>query len=105
VRIEREPAIEPGPLAQRFHIPLDRLVMMEDELASAKLITRTAHDDGARRLTPAGCAVLDRLLDARRAHLADLIAEWPIEQRDTVRQHLRAIAEGLVPDVPRNVAG
>ena len=101
VRIEREPAIEHGPLAQRFHIPLDRLAAMEDELVSAKLVTPAGPDDGARTLTPAGCAVLDRLLDARRAHLAELIAEWPVEQRDTVRQHLRAIAQGLVPDVAR----
>ena len=74
---------------------------MEDELVSAKLVTPAGPDDGARTLTPAGCAVLDRLLDARRAHLAELIAEWPVEERDTVRQHLRAIAQGLVPDVAR----
>ena len=101
VRIEREPAIEHGPLAQRFHIPLDRLAAMEDELVSAKLVTRAGSNDGGRALTPAGCAVLDRLLEARRAHLAELIAEWPVEQRDSVLQHLRAIAQGLVPEVAR----
>lgn len=34
--------------------------------------------------TSAGCDALNRLIDAPRAHLADLIAEWPTEQREEV---------------------
>jgi hypothetical protein len=51
--------------------------------------------------TSAGCDALNRLIDAPRAHLADLIAEWPTEQREEVVQRLRRIAEGLVPDLDR----
>jgi predicted MarR family transcription regulator len=52
------------------------------ELEENGLICR-ADAGGARshQLTSTGCDVLTRLIDARRAHLADLIAEWPTEQR------------------------
>jgi DNA-binding MarR family transcriptional regulator len=101
VRIEREPELDLAQLAEQYRIPIDRVAVMEHELETSGLVERVTSPDGARwRLTPAGCDSLNRLIDARRAHLADLIAEWPIEQREGVAQHLRAIAEALVPTVP-----
>jgi DNA-binding MarR family transcriptional regulator len=100
VRIERDPALDLGQLADRYGISMERLGAIEHELELGGLIERAAPVDGARwRLTAAGCDALNRLIDARRAHLEDLIAEWPLEQREGVAQHLRVIAEGLVPAV------
>jgi hypothetical protein len=72
------------------------------ELEENGLICR-ADAGGARshQLTSTGCDVLTRLIDARRAHLADLIAEWPTEQREEVAEHLRRISRTLVPDIDR----
>jgi DNA-binding MarR family transcriptional regulator len=102
VRIEREPELNLAQLGEQYRIPLDRVAAMEHELETTGLIERVTSEDVARwRLTPGGCDALNHLIEARRAHLADLIAEWPIEQREGLAQHLRAIAEALVPTVPR----
>jgi hypothetical protein len=53
-------------------------------------------------ITP--CDALNRLIEARREHLEELIAEWPVERREGVRQELRRIARTLVPDQTRRVA-
>jgi hypothetical protein len=52
-------------------------------------------------LTPAGCAVLERLVGARRAHLADLVAEWSLHQGEDAATYLRRVVYGLVEDVRR----
>jgi hypothetical protein len=52
-------------------------------------------------LTSSGCEVLDRLVSARRAHLAELAAEWdPSRQKDVV-EYLRSAVRDLVPDARR----
>jgi DNA-binding MarR family transcriptional regulator len=101
VRIEREPELDLAHLAEQYRIPMDRVAAMEHELETTGQIERmTTEGVEFWRLTPRGCDALNRLIEARRAHLAELIADWPIEQREGVAQHLRAIAEELVPTVP-----
>jgi DNA-binding IclR family transcriptional regulator len=58
--------------------------------------------DGTGRfcLTPAGCGVLGRLVEARRARLAELVSDWPADQRVRMAGLLRRIAQELVPDAP-----
>ena len=109
VRIERDPALDLAQLGEQYRIPIDRLGAMEHELETSGLIEPLSSPGTDRwRLTPAGCDSLNRLIEARRAHLADLIADWPIEQREGVARHLREIAEGLVPSIatsPSSVTG
>ena len=57
-----------------------------------------------RCLTQAGRDALTRLVDARRAHMSELIAEWPTEQREELAQQLRRLADGLVSDLPAQPA-
>jgi hypothetical protein len=97
VRIERDPSLDLSELAQRYRIPREVLPSAERELDGAGLI----ESDVARkcRLTSAGCDALNRLVDARRAYLADLVSDWPVDQREAVASQLRMIAEGLVPEV------
>ena len=97
VRIERDPSLDHSELAQRYRIPPEILQSAERELDGARLIEGDVA--GKWRLTSAGCDALNRLVEARRAHLADLVADWPIEQREGVARQLRMIAEGLVPAV------
>ena len=42
--------------------------------------------------------------DVQRAHMSELIAEWPIEQREELAQQLRRLADGLVSDLPAQPA-
>jgi EmrB/QacA subfamily drug resistance transporter len=98
VRIEHEPTVNLAMLGEEHQVSVERLMSIRDELERAGLIAPTAQGEGGPwRLTAAGCDALARLIDARRAHLADLIAEWPVEQRAGVARELQRIAERLVP--------
>jgi EmrB/QacA subfamily drug resistance transporter len=103
VRIERDPALDLRTLGDAHQVAPDRMATLREELELGGLIVPAATSErGPWRLTDAGCDTLARLIDARRAHLADLIAEWPIEQREGVRRELRRIAVRLVPDLSRD---
>jgi EmrB/QacA subfamily drug resistance transporter len=105
VQIEHQPDASPAVLAERHHIAPERMAEIERELASGGLIERAGGAERTPwRLTDAGCDALNRLIEARREHLEELIAEWPVERREGVRQELRRIARTLVPDQTRRVA-
>ncbi|GAC1452797.1 MAG: hypothetical protein PVSMB1_00610 [Gemmatimonadaceae bacterium] len=55
----------------------------------------TAHSE----LTPTGCQVLERLVSARRAHLAELAEEWDPTRDDDAVAYLRNAVRDLIPDV------
>lgn len=100
VQLEREPSLDLTQLASRYHVQPDRMAASEAELESSHLVTAMAGASGQRNLTDAGRAALARLIDARRAHLDDLLADWPADQRGAVLEELRRIVRGLVPDPP-----
>jgi EmrB/QacA subfamily drug resistance transporter len=50
--------------------------------------------------TAAGCEVLRRLVDARRARIAEMFSDWPADQRARMAQILRRLSQELVPDAP-----
>jgi hypothetical protein len=52
-------------------------------------------------LTDAGCAVLSRLVAARREHLEELATEWDPEHDGDAATYLRRAVRDLVPDVER----
>jgi EmrB/QacA subfamily drug resistance transporter len=76
VRIERTPDADPHVLGRAAAIEPDRVDVALDELRARDLIDEDA------TLTPAGCAVLGRLLEARRARIAELLAEWNPREED-----------------------
>ena len=49
-------------------------------------------------LTPAGSEVLERLVAARRAQLAELFAEWGPEKHERIVKMLNRLARELVPE-------
>ena len=50
------------------------------------------------RLTEAGCEVYNRLVAARREHLAGLWPEWFPKKREEVAEILRRLARELIPE-------
>jgi DNA-binding MarR family transcriptional regulator len=50
------------------------------------------------RLTDAGCAIYNRLVAARREHLAELWPEWSPKKREEVADILRRLARELIPE-------
>ncbi len=97
VRIEHGPERDPAALGRAYHVPPERIRGGVEQLTAQGLLQPAAHDHGAPwRLTAAGCAVLGRLVDARRARLAEVFEAAGPERHDEVAAALRA----LVPDAP-----
>ena len=50
------------------------------------------------RLTETGCEIYNRLVTARREHLAEMWPEWSPKKREEVYEILRRLARELVPE-------
>jgi DNA-binding MarR family transcriptional regulator len=105
VRVERDPAADPTQLARTYHIPMERIREATGELCARGLIEkpRTGEDEEhvMGHLTPAGCSVLDRLVAARRAHLAELMAEWNPAEGEDAATYLTKTVRDMIADVRR----
>jgi DNA-binding MarR family transcriptional regulator len=104
VRIDRSPGLAPHEVGRARGIGRDRIQTAVRELESRGLITVPASGaDGTseRSLSPAGCAVMDRLVAARREHLADLLAEWD-PGTEPAANYLRSSVLELVADTRRS---
>jgi DNA-binding MarR family transcriptional regulator len=99
VQVESEPTVSPFELARRQGIAPERAQAALEELRRRGLVTIPRADSTDSELTASGCQVLERLVSARRAHLAELAEEWdPSRQNDAVA-YLRNAVKDLVPDV------
>jgi hypothetical protein len=103
VRIDRYPEAGPHDLGRTRGIGEDRIDAALGELEGRDLVLTGKRDVGGlseRSLSPAGCAVMDRLVAARREHLADLLAEWD-PGTEAAADYLRTAVGELVPDTRR----
>jgi DNA-binding MarR family transcriptional regulator len=100
VTLERDPRTDPVGLGAAHAVSNQRMLDAVRELEERRLIDVSRDSSGAatRELTTEGCAVLSRLVEARRAHLNDLLAEWPVATREQMAERLRQ-TRALVPDV------
>jgi EmrB/QacA subfamily drug resistance transporter len=102
VQIERNPDYDPFELARRRAIPDERVRAALDELRGRGFLSAKGTDASHRAtLTSSGCEALDRLVSARRAHLAELAAEWDPSQQKNVDEYLRGAVRDLVPNARR----
>jgi EmrB/QacA subfamily drug resistance transporter len=102
VQVEREPTVSPFDLARSRGIPPERAQGALEELRRRSLVTVPRPDSTAHsELTTSGCQVLERIVSARRAHLAELAEEWDPTHEDDAASYLRGAVRDLVPDVRR----
>jgi len=102
VQVERVPEKSPFELARAQGIPPERAQAALEELRRRGLMTVPRADSQSySELTPTGCKVLDLLVSARRAHLAELAEEWDPTHEDDAAQYLRDAVQDLVPDSRR----
>ena len=97
VQIERERDVDVNELARRGKFDAKILQNATAELLSGSLITPPAVAD-VYQLTKAGCDIYNRLVVARREHLAELWPEWSPKKREEVADILRRLARELVPE-------
>ncbi|HET9777259.1 MAG TPA: MDR family MFS transporter, partial [Gemmatimonadaceae bacterium] len=96
VQIERNKGVAPETIAATQRVEPARAWAAVEELARDGFISG-ADDAGPMRLTDQGCAVFDRLVQARRDHLMELASDWDPESQPDARQYLRAAVEEMIP--------
>jgi EmrB/QacA subfamily drug resistance transporter len=100
VRLEEETSLGLDALARRYEIEPAQLETAHDELLDRGVIEeeRPAGRAPRRAITAQGLQVLERLGEARRARLAELIAEWRPEDRDALVERLGWAARAEIGD-------
>jgi DNA-binding MarR family transcriptional regulator len=93
-RLGETPGAEPGDLARRHSLEPELVVGALVELRTKGLVT------GSRELTPVGLQVLERLVAARRAALAELLQDWSPERHRDLSDFLRRVARDLAAESP-----
>jgi hypothetical protein len=102
VQIDRSPDVFSRDHGRSRAVDPRRIEAAMEELQKRELTVTGDHTvDGlpGRKLTPQGQAVMDRLVAARRAHLADLLAEWDPGEENAA-DYLRSAVRDLVRDTP-----
>ena len=100
VKLEQNPGLDVIALGARQRVPAERMLAAEAELRDAGLVADANGTSGAaRELTSAGSETLNRLVQARRAHVQEFVADWPATKREDTAAFYRALAKELVPNV------
>ena len=97
VQIERERGIEISELGRRGKCDATKLKAATAELSDKSLIAAGSVAN-VYQLTQAGCDMYNRLVTARREHLAELWPEWSPKKREEVAEILRRLARELIPE-------
>ena len=100
IKVEEQPEVSPHDLAYARGINHLSAQAALEELRRRGFVTVPRGDSRKHsELTSAGCQVLERLVDARRAHLEELAEEWDPSHVNDAAQYLREAVRDLVPDV------
>lgn len=104
VMVASRGAMSPGAVARELGVHPSNVTRACDRLVTAGLLSR--HDDPADRrnllleLTAPGLALVERVMDRRRAAIADVLREMPAAHRQALVPVLQsfAAAGGEIPD-------
>ena len=94
---EREP-MTLSSLSAELEIPEQQLALPLDALCERGIAEKKAN--GKLELTPAGAAMRDRIVAARRKGLADMLARWRPEEHPDVLALIERMAQALTSDLP-----
>ena len=97
VQIEREPEVNIHELGRKGKADPIKLQGSKAELLDKSLVVASSATD-VFRLTETGCEIYNRLVAARREHLAELWPEWSPKKREEVATILRNLARELIPE-------
>src|SRR5262252_4981337 len=94
---EREP-MTLASLSAELKIPEQQLALPLHALCERGIAEKKAN--GKLELTPAGAAMRDRIVAARRKGLADMLASWRPEEHPDVLALIERMAQALTSDLP-----
>jgi len=101
LRLDEYPDADPVSMARTYRLDANQIRRGVAELLAARLVERvddSPEGQGRYRINPGGCDVLERLVAARRQHLAELIGDHPPERQREIAAFLQRIAGELVPE-------
>jgi hypothetical protein len=96
-QIEREPDVSVQELGRKGKVDPAKIDTAKAELLDKSLIAAASTAD-VYKLTNTGCEIYNRLVAARREHLAELWPEWSPKKREDVAAILRQLARELIPE-------
>jgi predicted transcriptional regulator len=100
VKVEEQADVSPHDLAYSRGISARSAQEALEELRRRGFVTVPRADSMRHsELTTTGCQVLERLVEARRAHLDELAEEWDPTHMNDAASYLRDAVRDLVPDV------
>jgi hypothetical protein len=97
-RLCEEPRESAASLQSRAPFEPRDMSLAAAELVTAGWLAPQPEKPSGWHITSAGCEAAQRLVAARRAHLAELFAEWTREDRDELRGLLKRLSLQLVPE-------
>jgi len=100
VQIEREPGVDIHVLGRKGKADPNKLGVSRTELLENSFIAPAPAND-VYTLTGDGCDIYNRLVAARREHLAEIWPEWSPQKREDVFAILRNLARELIPETSR----
>ena len=104
VRLDERPECTVADLSRQSPFTADALRRGAEELRSAGMVDpASGADTGRWTVTPAGCAALERIVAARRAHLAEVFGQWSPAEAQELAVLLQRVQRDLLPD-PRSSA-
>jgi DNA-binding MarR family transcriptional regulator len=104
-RLADAPACTVDDMAERLHVEPSVIQPGLDGLSSAGMVeTHQRGPDCDLRLTSNGVATLDRLTEARRSSLTELLEGWDLEEHPEVIEMVKNLAHALLADDQRLVA-
>jgi DNA-binding MarR family transcriptional regulator len=105
-RLADHPASTAGEVARRLKVEVDLIQPAVDSLVAAGMVEerRRGDDEPEFHLTAAGRTALDRLTEARRHALTELLEGWSPEQHPEVIEMVKDLAHSLLADDERLVA-
>ncbi len=105
-RLADHPASTASEVAQRLKVEVDLIQPAVDSLVAAGMVEerRRGDDEPEFHLTAAGRTALDRLTEARRHGLTELLEGWNPEEHPEVIAMVKDLAHSLLADDERLVA-
>jgi EmrB/QacA subfamily drug resistance transporter len=98
VQLDQNPSTDVFGLARQYDIGLERLRTAYDALIDRAFIKAAAEPNEPVIVTDAGCAVLERLVRARRELLQNTLADWGPEKRADIAAAIARLSRDIVPD-------
>jgi EmrB/QacA subfamily drug resistance transporter len=98
-RLEKEPDLDFAQLARARRVEPELVQKAFEELKAHGLVV-IGKDGAKRELTQVGCRVFNRLVAARREHLAEIWPGWTAEQREQVADLIRNLTREPVEEKP-----